>query len=478
MKSTGTITAAALALAFAAGCGGGARTGSGDTNDCDLAQPECDDGLVCAAVLDGDPRCVGPVTIHGLVIDIATDEPIGDARVQAVDVNGAAVGTSATTDSDGTYTITVPVLRDADDAPIDGTFTLRVQAAAYQEFPTPIRPALPLDAATATANETEDEGGWVIDNPLTTVKLISLPNDGSDLGSITGAVLAEPAAGVLVIAEGSSGAFTGFSDSEGQYVVFNVPAGDYSVRGFAAGLQVNDAPAVMGVGESLTGIDLTASDAPLSTISGSVQIVNPSGGKATSIVLAVESTFAEASGRGAVPPGLRVGDIQGAFTIENIPDGQYVVLAAFENDGLVRDPDQNIGGTEIVRITTPDPEAGNVITLAEGFKVTGALAVITPGADGPEQIESLTPSLEWEDDSSEDGYEIVVRDAFGNEVWSDEIGPQSGTATVTLPYNGPPLEPGMFYQFRVTSFREGTGGRTAISTTEDLKGVFFFLATP
>lgn len=42
-------------------------------------------------------------------------------------------------------------------------------------------------------------------------------------------------------------------------------------------------------------------------------------------------------------------------------------------------------------------------------------------------------------------------------------------------YDGPALEIGMFYQFRATSFRERNGPRTAISTTEDLKGVFFYV---
>ena len=121
---------------------------------------------------------------------------------------------------------------------------------------------------------------------------------------------------------------------------------------------------------------------------------------------------------------------------------------------------------------------GNVGNLPEGFKVTGALAVIEPGADGPEEVTTPTPTLEWEDDSSEEGYEIHVFDAFGNEVWSDEIGPVSGSATVTQVYAGPALEAGMFYQFRITSFRERDAERTAISTTEDLKGVFFFLANP
>ena len=51
----------------------------------------------------------------------------------------------------------------------------------------------------------------------------------------------------------------------------------------------------------------------------------------------------------------------------------------------------------------------------------------------------------------------------------------SGSETVQLVYAGPPLEVGMFYQFRVTSFRERNGPRTAISTTEGLRGVFYYL---
>ena len=461
-----------LILGLLVGCGGPGN----DTQDntCDQTAPACQEGLVCNAVLDGEARCVAPVTIRGQVLDIATDDPIEGALVQAVDVNGAAVGTSAATDVDGAYELTVPVVRDVEDAPADGSFTLRVQAAAYQEFPTAIRPALPLDATTAV----NDEETWVIENPLTIVKLIALPGDASELGSITGMILAVQNAGILVVAEGANSALTGFSDSEGQYTIFNVPAGIYTVQGYAAGLQLNAAAAELEAGEAVGGIDLEESDRPLSTVSGNVQIVNAPGGSRTSIVLALESTFAEAAGRGTVPPGLRVGEIEGTFTIENVPDGRYVVLAAFENDGLVRDPDQTIGGTEIVRIEVPDPELGNTVTLPEGFKVTGALEVMEPGAEGPQEVTTSTPTFEWEDDSSEEGYEIHVFDAFGDEVWSDEIGPISGSDTVTHTYAGPPLEPGMFYQFRITSFRERDLDRTAISTTEDLKGVFFYLSVP
>ena len=66
-------------------------------------------------------------------------------------------------------------------------------------------------------------------------------------------------------------------------------------------------------------------------------------------------------------------------------------------------------------------------------------------------------------------------DAFGTQIWTDEIGPTTGSAMVTHTYAGPALQVGMFYQFRATSFREVNGQRTSISTTEDLKGVFFYL---
>ncbi len=460
----------AVMLSLVIGCWG-CSPDSGSETTCDPLAPECADGRVCESVSGGESQCLTPLVIRGRVLNIADDEPIADARVQAVDANGAAVGTSAATDSDGAYELIVPANRDADLMPLAGSYTLRAQAASFIEFPTAIRPALPLDAMTAVA---EDEG-WIIENALTTIKLIALPGDTSDLGSISGTIQAETRAGLLLVAENADTALTGFSDGEGAYIIFNVPAGTYSVQGYAAGVQLDAVSTSVQAGEDQTGVDLTESNRPLNTVSGSVQIVNAPGGSLTSVILAVESTFVEAAGRGKVPPGLRVGNVGGAFVIEDIPDGSYVVLAAFENDGLVRDPDQSIGGTQIVRIEVPDPDQGNMLSISEGFKVTGALAVVSPGSDGPEEVDTTTPVLEWEDDSSEDGYEIRVFDSFGEEIWSDEIGSISGTETVTHTYAGPPLEIGMFYQFRATSFRERNGPRTAISTTEDLKGVFFYL---
>ena len=60
-------------------------------------------------------------------------------------------------------------------------------------------------------------------------------------------------------------------------------------------------------------------------------------------------------------------------------------------------------------------------------------------------------------------------------MWTTERASASGSETITLAYAGPSLEIGMFYQFRVTSFRERKGLRTAISTTEGLRGGFYYL---
>ena len=71
-------------------------------------------------------------------------------------------------------------------------------------------------------------------------------------------------------------------------------------------------------------------------------------------------------------------------------------------------------------------------------------------------------------------YEVTVLDTFGNEVWKNADVPRvTGSATVTLDYGGPDLTPG-YYQFRAVSWRDAKGGngRTYISATEDLKGVF------
>ena len=263
----------------------------------------------------------------------------------------------------------------------------------------------------------------------------------------------------------AGGGATGIADLDGSYTVFNVPAGNVSVRGYKQDLQLDSATANVVADATAEGVDLHETGEATAVVDGKVEIVNPGAGKDTSVILVVDETFVPNAARGEAPPGLRAFPVSGAFQFSGVPDGNYVVLAAFENDKLVRDPDTAIGGTDIVHITV----AGKSFTIAESFKVTGALDVVSPDK---EQVVSGTPTLVWNDDSGEDHYEIRVYDAFGTLIWEKvDVPGVSGDKTVEVTYGGPALESGMLYQFRAVSIKQGG---TPIAITEDLRGVFLY----
>jgi hypothetical protein len=275
-------------------------------------------------------------------------------------------------------------------------------------------------------------------------------------------------AGVLVVAEGAEVA-TAVSDLDGEFTIFNVADGAYSLKGYAQGVEL--APQDLDVdGDDVEGVQIRLADDETATLSGTVQIVNAPGGAVTSIVLVVDATFDDLFLRGESPRGLRTAlDVSGAWSIEGVPDGEYVVLAAFENDGLVRDPDEGIAGTDLVRVTV---SGGEAVTVDQSFKITEALAVVSPGAETADPITG-TPTFVFADDSSEDGYELEVWNAFGDLVWETSFAGQSGSDDVSVEYGGPALEAGMYYQFRARSIRASS----PIAATEDLKGVFYVPAS-
>jgi hypothetical protein len=451
-----TRLAAGLAL-LVVGCGGD------DTCDA-VANTGCDDNQACERVQGGEPTCVAAVVVAGRVFDLETNSGIGGARIVALDANGAAMSFVATSASDGTYTLAIPTTRTSAGAPAE-TFkiTLRADANGYVTFPAGVRPALPFDTSAAVLTNERYE----IKSALTDVGLLKLAAGGPTIGTIEGQVADNATnASVLVVAEVNGVGYTAIAGRNGQYTIFNVPAGTASVAAYARGHNYVGKSAEVSAGATVE-VNLDVSDAKASTVSGSVSIVNRQLGEATSVILVVESTFKAAIARGEAPPGLRAPDpgtapdVDGAFSIAGVPAGRYVVLAAFENDNLVRD-ESGGGGTDIVH---QNVLAGQDVTIADGFKVTGSVDIVGPGAMGPETVTGA-PTFTWLDDSSEDRYAITVFDSYGNVVW------ESGTpkSVVTLHYGGPSLKPGMYYQFRVQSIKDPS---TVISRSEDLKGVFF-----
>jgi hypothetical protein len=411
----------------------------------------CEGGAVCEEVEGEKARCFAPLTVSGRVFDLSNDAGIEGARVVARDANGAARSSVAITDAEGHYALRVPAKRSSGGAVAAQSVTLRADAAGFLTFPLAPRVALPVELAEATGDPPE------ITSALTDVGLIPLPDAAR--GTLSGRVLADSPGGTLVVA----GSATGVADSDGDYAVFNVPAGAATVEGYLTGVNLAPRDVTVVADEEESGVDLAVVSDATATVSGTVQIVNAPGGSETSVILVVESTFVETMARGEAPPGFRAADVSGAWSIEGVPDGRYVALAAFENDGLVRDPDTSIGGTEIVHF-----DVNGADVSLEGFKVTGALAVVTPGATEPEVVSGAF-DLSWEDDSSEDTYDLTVFDALGALTWQQSgiVGP-NGNNPVVVPYAGPALAPGMFYQFRAVSIKDGV----PISATEDLKGVF------
>lgn len=419
----------------------------------------CAEKLVCESVQGGGGKCFAPVLLEGKVFDLLSSAPIADARVVALDVNGAAASSVAVSAADGTYSLQIPTQRSADGAFASADYTLRADASGFQSFPGGIRPALPIKVAGAAT-----ETALKVSSPLTAIGLLALTP--APRGTIAGRVEAASRGGVLIDGNG----VTAVSDREGNFVLFNVTPGSVTVRGYAAGLQLNPAMVSLAADARVDDVVLTESSTPLSTVSGKIGLADASAVPSTSVLLVLKSTFRMALERGEVPRGLRVGNISGNFTIPNVPDGEYTVLASFENDNGVRDPDPNISGTQIVNITVPAAGGNRSVVLSMGFKVTNALAVRGPGRDEPEAITTPTPMLSWADDSSEDGYQVQVFDAFGSMVWANMSLPRvTGNPSVSVAYGGPALTPGMYYQFRATSIKAGA----PISRTEDLRGVFY-----
>jgi hypothetical protein len=443
------------------GCGGDDAPKS-----CDLARPvdSCESKQVCEDVA-GQPTCVAPVVLRGRVLD-PQGRGVSGALVAALDANDAPASGTATSATDGAYELRIPVQRTAAGVPVVYKVRLRASAAGFETFPSGLRRSLPFELSNAMMVE----GKLAFQSTATDIVLVPLANAGG-LGSISGTVAGEPGKrGVLVVAEGPATA-TAISDVDGAFVIFNVTPGSYTVRGYAAGVQLQPAMATVAAGARADKVDLQLRDVPVGSVSGTVSIVNAPGGSMTSVVLVVKSTFNATLNRGEVPPGLRapragVPSVSGQFTIEGVPDGTYKVLAAFENDSLVRDPDTNIGGTQIQEVEIGD--GGRVKTLEAGFKITEALTVMRPGAgEVPDVMASNALSFSWKDDSSEDRYTLELFDSRGTMVWNVGVPKQTG-GDVTVPYNGPALQSGALYQFRATSIHR----EVPISQTEDLRGVF------
>ena len=428
----------------------------------------CDGDYLCETVVDETLLgCFPPIKVNGYVFNMDADisEPVEGAFVVGM-LSGSGISSDRiTTDSAGNYSILLRLKRDNRALPAnEDALHLSVSAMNFEAYPGLLRPSLPITFDDVYCSET----GCFVHSGFTSVGLYPL-DDSVVRYSITGKI-SEEKGGVLVIAECVAAPCpTTYSDKEGAFSILNVPVGSYSVKAYTAGQNYATA-AVEVVDKDINTVLLELNDSPLSTLSGSINIVNAPGGSMSSVVLMPAVTFIESFAKGMIAPGLRAPDpgtapnITGDYTITGIPDGDYFVLAAFENDWLVRDPDPNIAGTQVLKVTFPGASDNYDITIGN-FKITEAIEIIFPGADKPEQIFE-NPTFSWKRDASATHYIVTVYSSQGVTVWEQRV-EKTADEILTLLYDGTPFRG--FYQWVVVSYKTDA----PISMSEDLKGIFF-----
>ncbi len=475
-----TLLFSLVLLGAGTACGGGGSSSSA----CNPSDPgACSGGAVCEPVSGGSPACFAPVVVKGKVTDLATAAAVAGARVVAVDANRAPASAVATTDASGSFTLAVLATRNANGAPVSASVTLRADGQGYQSFPGGLRTALPIDLSGATYSSSA--GQWVVQGPLTSVKLIALPAT-ANLGSISGVVAKPPSrVGVLVVATPSAtptqGGVTAIADVDGNYTVFNLPTAaspglSYGVSAYGQGVNYVPGSAALVSGAPAPTVNLAIANTSTASLTGGL-IFNSGATTPTSVALVLQSTYDAALDRGESPPGLvsQVASGASGYAFTGVPDGTYIALAAFGIDGDVRDV-SGVGNTAPVQVTV---QGGALVGTPAQFKLVGAVNLssidgVPVGNEGlPVQIASASPVFAWSKApsySSAATFQVDVYDAFGTLVWSPAPLNASGGGPFSATYAGPALQGGMYYQLRVIAL-DGAGN--TLSYTEDLKGVFF-----
>ncbi len=432
------------------GTADGGTAGEGDPCSASMA---CAGGLACEAASGGARRCQRPFVVRGTVTDAATGAPIGGAIVIALDESGLAISGSANSAGDASFELAVPAVRDGAGRPVAMPIVLYASASGYLRQPRGFVRSIELDAASAA----EESVAWVIS---ATVALI--PSGASGL-PISGRITAAETASVLVVAEGGGVVRSALSDRDGRYTVFDVPPGTIAVQGYRGGVVLDPVTVTLSA-PGASGVDLAPSSALASAVSGTLTFINAPGGSATSVELFVASTFDPELDLGDTPYGLRASGVGSAWTIDGVAPGNYLAVAAVDDDLLVLDPDDSVAGSGLQLVVVAG--AGAPVALASSLKVTGAIAIVGPGASGPEAI-GAAPTLTWTDAAAEDYYVASVVDARGALVW--ESANVVGTSVL---YAGP-LEAGIQYRFRVTAYRDVGDTTIPLGVSEHYRGVFY-----
>lgn len=297
-------------------------------------------------------------------------------------------------------------------------------------------------------------------------------------GSINGYVNPKQS-GFLVVAKSTSSntVVHTYSGPDGYFELFNVPFDSYIVNAIKSGYQSNSQPEVTLLsGTPSTTVQLNLTQSVGSEITGMVTFLATQNGIVDISLLDKNSM--------EVITGLTTKiDTNRNFIIKNIPDGDYVAWASYENDGYVMDPDwifKNPGALNI--------SINKDTSMILNFSVTNAITIISPTnpADSliPAEADSAVPTFHWNAYPQAQEYIIEVRDINGNLIWGGFTAdgvinhaqiPKNKTSVV-FNFDGSAkaqLIPGQIYQWKIyADDNSAPNVQTLISSSEGLRGLF------
>lgn len=405
----------------------------------------------CGKDDEGEPS-VGIVT--GTVLDGQTDAPLTDASIIIFNADDNAPLTTVTSGADGTFRAEI----------VPGNYFIKARRQGYMSVPPTGISAVPFNLLVGET--------YVQDVQL-------FASEPGNAGLISGRVTegGNGVAGILVVAEDGTNAYSAVSDADGNFTIFNVAAGSYDVSGWGAGYNSSVASASVTADTETTGTDLSLTSGATGSLSGQVRNLATEN-KDVDVALIHPLT------RETIP-GLTGRTSSQAYTITNIPNGDYIARATFENDSRVMDPDRIFKfGEPAITVTG----AAQVID----FDITNSVSLLEPGnAAGttvPAEITSTTPTFSWTPYSSASDYVIEVTDATtGTVIWggidksgalpSKNIVIPSNQTSIAFNADGSAsasLEAGRVYRWRIYASKNDQNaetGWTLISASEDQQGL-------
>lgn len=394
-------------------------------------------------------------TLKGVISDGSTTNVLADASIIVFNADDNAPVGSIVSDGDGVYSIDLE----------EGSYFVKVYKQGYLSVPAPGLSSIPFSIVVGETYEND---------------IILFASNNTNVGFISGTVTAGGSAvpGALVVASNGTQAFSGVSDAEGNYVIFNVGSGSYTVSGFLAEYNSDDVSVSVTANAETTGANVTLTAGASGSLSGQVRNISAEN-------IDVDVALVHPITRETIP-GLIGRTTAQSYTLSNIPNGDYIARATFENDNRVMDPDR------IFKFGEPQ------VTMTGGaesidFDITNSVSLVEPtneaATTAPVEITSTAPTFTWTAYSSTSDYVIEVTDATtGQVIWGGFD--QSGVNPVknivipgaqkSIAYNedgnasDAALEVGKVYRWRIFASKNDQNsptGWTLISASEDQRGL-------